>query len=87
MWRLGYVTHATDRPLWTVRLPVLQDDQASVARSWVSTVADYVRRAEAGQGLPLKTVLALTEEKEIREAEDGKWDEYMRLSKVLPSET
>ncbi|KAI0717067.1 carboxylesterase [Earliella scabrosa] len=84
---LGYVTHATDRPLWTVRLPVLQDDQASVARSWVSTVAEYVRRAEAGQGLPLKTVLALTEEKEIREVEDGKWDEYMRLSKVLPSET
>ena len=80
------MTHATDRALWTIRLPALQDDQASIARSWVSTVAEYVERAEAGHVLPLKTILALTEDKEIREVEDTKWDEYMRLSKTLPSE-
>ncbi|KAI0760613.1 carboxylesterase [Fomes fomentarius] len=84
---LGYVTHATDRALWAFRLPSLQDDQASIARKWVSTVADYVTRGEAGQVLPLKTILALTEDKEIREVEDTKWDEYLRLGKALPSET
>ncbi|RPD60223.1 carboxylesterase [Lentinus tigrinus ALCF2SS1-7] len=83
---LGYVTHATDRVLWAFRLPSLQDDQPSVARAWLSTVADYVKRAEAGQGLPLKTVLALTESKEIREVVDEKWDEYMRMRTTLPGE-
>ncbi len=81
------MTHATDRALWAFRLPSLQDDQANIARKWVSTVADYVKRAEAGQVSPLKTILALTEDKEIREVQDTKWDEYLRLSKALPSET
>ena len=83
---LGYVTHATDRPLWAFRLPTLQDDQPSVARAWLSAVADYVKRAEAGNGLPLKTVLALTESKEIQEVADEKWDEYLRMRTTLPSE-
>ena len=84
--RAGYVTHGTDRALWTLRLPVLEGDQAGVARRWVSAVAEYVKRAEAGQGVPLKTVLALTEDREIREVEDAKWDEYMRLRTTLPGE-
>ncbi|PIL23205.1 hypothetical protein GSI_14514 [Ganoderma sinense ZZ0214-1] len=83
---LGYVTHATDRSLWAMRLPVLKDDQSTVARSWVSTIMDYVRRAEAGDVLPLKTIVALTEDKEIREMEDTKWGEYMRLRTTLPGE-
>ncbi|TFK87554.1 carboxylesterase [Polyporus arcularius HHB13444] len=82
----GYVTHATDRPLWAFRLPVLQDNQPSVARAWLASIAEYQKRAEAGKGLPLKTILVLTESKEIREVEDAKWDEYMRLRTTLPGE-
>ncbi|KAI0754151.1 carboxylesterase [Daedaleopsis nitida] len=82
----GYVTHGTDRALWTLKLSALQDDQASIARSWVASIAEHVKRAEAGQGLPLKTVLTLTEERDIREVEDAKWDEYMRLRTTLPGE-
>ena len=84
---LGYVTHGTDRALWALRLPVLEDDQASVARKWLSVIPEYIKRAEAGDTLPLKTIVALTEDKEIREVEDTQWDEHMRLRKTLPGET
>ncbi|KAM5543541.1 hypothetical protein V8D89_002792 [Ganoderma adspersum] len=83
---LGYVTHATDRSLWAMRLPALKDDQSTIARSWVSTIADYVKRAEAGDVLALKTIVRLTEDKEIREVEDTEWDKYMRLRMTLPDE-
>ena len=82
----GYVTHGTDRALWALRLPVLEDDQASVARKWLSAIPEYVKRAEEGDTLPLKTIVALTEDQEIREVEDTKWDEHMRLRKTLPGE-
>ncbi|KAI0765875.1 carboxylesterase [Trametes elegans] len=84
---LGYVTHGTDRPLWAFRLPILQGDQADVARKWLSTVDDYVKRAEGGHGLQdIKLVLALTKDKRIEEKEDALWDEYMLLRKTLPGE-
>ncbi|KAI0641364.1 carboxylesterase [Trametes meyenii] len=83
----GYVTHGTDRSLWTLRLPLFEGDQVSIARNWVSTVADYVKRAEEGHGLQeIKRVLGLTKDKEIKEKEDTLWDEYMLLRKTLPGE-
>ena len=81
------MTHATDRVLWAFRLPALKDDQASVARAWLTTVDTYVKREEAGQVMPFKTVLALTEEKEIQEVADEKWEVYMRMRSTLPGET
>ncbi len=57
-----------------------------MARAWLASIAEYQKRAEAGKGLPLKTILVLTESKEIREVEDAKWDEYMRLRTTLPGE-
>ncbi|KAI0667255.1 carboxylesterase [Trametes maxima] len=84
---LGYVTHGTDRSLWALRLPLLEGDQVSVARNWVSTIADYVKRAEEGHGLQdIKTILGLTKDKEIKEKKDNLWDEYMLLRKALPGE-
>ncbi len=80
------MTHATDRALWALRLPELKDDQSTVARSWVSTITEYVKRAEAGDVLALKTIVTLTEDKQIREVEDTKWDAYMRLRTTLPGE-
>ncbi|KAI0821857.1 carboxylesterase [Trametes gibbosa] len=83
----GYVTHGTDRSLWTLRLPILEGDQVDIARKWVSTIAEYVKRAEDGQGLQeTKTVLGLTKGKEIKEKPDTLWDEYMLLRKTLPGE-
>ncbi|KAI1785950.1 carboxylesterase [Ganoderma leucocontextum] len=83
---LDYVTHATDRALWALRLPILKNDQSSVARSWLSAITENVKRAEAGDVLALKTIVVLTEDKDIREVEDTKWDEYMRLRTTLPGE-
>ena len=81
------MTHGTDRALWTLRLSVLEGDQVDIARKWVDTIAEYVKRAEAGEGLQeVKKVLALTTSKEITEKEDSLWDEYMRLRKTLPGE-
>ncbi|KAI0628606.1 carboxylesterase [Trametes polyzona] len=83
----GYVTHGTDRSLWTLRLPILEGDQVEIARKWVSTIADYVKRAEEGQGIQdVKTVLGLTTSKEIKEKPDTLWDEYMALRTTLPGE-
>ncbi|TBU43885.1 carboxylesterase [Dichomitus squalens] len=83
----GYVTHGTDRALWALRVPLLEGDQGTVARNWISAITQYVKRAEAGDTLPLKTVVTLSEDRAIREVEDSKWDEYMRLRKTLPGET
>ncbi|OSD05090.1 carboxylesterase [Trametes coccinea BRFM310] len=83
----GYVTHGTDRPLWALRLPVLEGDQVNVARRWLDTIDEYVKRAREGRGLQaVKKVIALTPTKEIEEKEDGLWDDYMVLRKALPGE-
>ncbi|KAI8974859.1 carboxylesterase [Trametes punicea] len=83
----GYVTHGTDRPLWTIRLNVLEGDQVAIARNWVDTIAEYIKRAEEGHGLQgVKKVLGLTENKEIKEKEDTRWDDYMSLRKAFPGE-
>lgn len=68
-------------------MPDLKDNQLTVARNWLDAITEYVKRAEAGDVLALKTVVALTEDKEIREVEDANWDKYMRLRTTLPGET
>ncbi|OJT07523.1 hypothetical protein TRAPUB_1619 [Trametes pubescens] len=83
----GYVTHGTDRSLWMLRLPILEGDQVGIARKWVSTIAEYVKRAEEGHGISdAKVVLGLTKDKEIKEKPDELWDEYMLLRTTLPGE-
>ncbi|CDO71038.1 hypothetical protein BN946_scf184844.g42 [Trametes cinnabarina] len=83
----GYVTHGTDRSLWALRLPVLEGDQVNLARRWLDTIDEYVKRAQEGRPLQeVKKVLALTAEKGIKEKEDTLWDGYMVLRKALPGE-
>ena len=57
-----------------------------IARAWLDAVDEHVKNAEAGQVMDLKTVLVLSEDKKIVDAEDVKWDTYMRLRTTLPDE-
>lgn len=85
---LGYVTHATDRPLWCLRVPILTPDQLETARKWLTTIDSETAAIEAA-GRPLRdvhAVLTLHEDRAIAWAEDRKYDEVMRLAKVLPGE-
>ena len=45
-----------------------------------------IKSAEKDNIMDVKTVLALTEEKEVVEAEDTKWDMYTRMRTTLPGE-
>jgi len=83
----NFVTHATDRPLWTLRKPILTPAQLVVARAWIDAVDGEVKRLEAG-GEPreLKEILALREDQTIVWTEDGNWDKHTRLLPTLPGE-
>ncbi|KAI0314464.1 carboxylesterase [Amylostereum chailletii] len=84
----GYVTHATDRPLWTYRLPTLTESQAIIAKAWVRKIADEVKRAESGANdKGTKDVLKLQEDQTIVWGEDTQWDRILEKRKVLPGET
>lgn len=83
---VGLVTHGTDRALWALRLPVLEADEADVARKWLDTVAEATRAAEAGGGKCEQEVLVLDENRQIGWRMDERWDEVMRLLKALPDE-
>ena len=64
----------------------MEGDQPNIARAWLHAVDDHIKSAEAGKIMGVKTVLALTEEKEAVEAEDTKWDMYTRMRTTLPGE-
>ncbi|KAA1466532.1 carboxylesterase [Dentipellis sp. KUC8613] len=84
----GYVTHATDRSIWALRRPALEPSQVEVAKAWLDTIASTVRDLEsgAGSGHGLDEVLTLEESKKIGRTKDARWEELMKLSKVLPGE-
>ncbi|KZV76028.1 alpha/beta-hydrolase [Peniophora sp. CONT] len=84
---LGYVTHATDRPLWAFRKPALNEDQVPVAREWLNTIATELARLQSG-GAPRgeREILTLKEDRTIGWTEDARWEEYMRIRRALPGE-
>ncbi|PCH34967.1 carboxylesterase [Wolfiporia cocos MD-104 SS10] len=85
---LGYVTHATDRAFWALRLPILEPDQADIARQWLDTIDVEIKYAEAnGNQRGLREVLALKEDKTIGWVEDDRWNAVMRLCEALPGES
>jgi hypothetical protein len=84
----GYVTHATDRAIWALRLPVLDDAQTAVARAWLNVVNRAVQALEEG-GIAKYApgmVLALTKDRKIEWQDDQYWNQYMRLCSILPGE-
>lgn len=92
-WRLGYVTHGTDRCLWAFRLPVLTPPQVDVARAWLNTIDEEVKKMKSsgseynsGENGDVRKVLTLYEDMSIGWTMDERWEEIMRLTKVLPGE-
>ncbi|TCD66077.1 hypothetical protein EIP91_001835 [Steccherinum ochraceum] len=86
---LGYVTHATDRPLWALRLPNLHADQVPVATAWLDAVAKETKDIEAkgASSRSLLDVLTLKEDRTVGWTEDKSWHEVSRLLRVLPGES
>lgn len=81
----GYVTHATDQSIWTYRVPDLASDETKVALAWLDEVAKEVEKLGSHEQHPrgVREVLALTKDKTIEWIEDTKWDEMMRLARML----
>ncbi|CCM06018.1 uncharacterized protein FIBRA_08262 [Fibroporia radiculosa] len=83
----GYVTHGTDRSLWTLRLPSLDESQADVARAWLDSIVEETKVVETqGNTRGLHEVLALNEDRTIGWRADDRWDELIRLRVALPGE-
>jgi hypothetical protein len=84
----GYVTHATDRVLWALRLSELDDSQAVVARAWLNTIDHEVQvlEEEGTAKHAVGTVLALKKDRSIGWQDDQYWDRYMRVCSILPGE-
>ena len=78
---LGYVTHGTDRSLWAFRLPILNPDQVSVARSWLDAIDE--EKAKQGENRSPTDVLVLDEDRSIHWVEDRKWEAKLKLGEIL----
>lgn len=89
MYAPGYVTHGTDRFLWTMCLPALKAVQVVAARTWLDVVDAETKALEAGLNANARDprkVLALREDKAAAWKEDEKWDHLMRLRVAIPTE-
>ncbi|KAH9916045.1 carboxylesterase [Fomitopsis serialis] len=85
-----YVTHGTDRLLWTLRLPSLEPSQIVAARTWLDVIDTETKSLEAGVNANArdpKKVLALQEDKTVGWKEDDRWDYLMRLRTAHPGES
>ena len=89
MYAPGYVTHGTDRFLWTLRLPILKPAQIVAARTWLDVIDAETKALEEGLNANARDprkVLALREDKTVSWKEDEKWDHLMRLRVAIPTE-
>lgn len=87
------MTHGTDRSLWAFRLPVLTSAQIDVARAWLDAIDEEVEKMKSKgseynfeENGGVKEVLALKKDMTIGWAVDERWEEIMKLTKVLPGE-
>ena len=85
---IGYVTHATDRSLWTVAVPWLEPPQLDVARAWLDAVAEEIKYTESNTKTVrgVREVLTLKEDRTIKWSTDSRWEDMMKLATVLPGE-
>ncbi|KAJ7579694.1 Alpha/Beta hydrolase protein [Mycena floridula] len=82
----GYVTHASDRALWALRLPNLEPDQVTIAHAWLDRIAAEVARLEAEDSPTaesVKDILVLDTDKTIKWTVDSKWDAKLELESCL----
>lgn len=83
-----YVTHATDRCLWAVRIPSLNLPQKEKALEWLDVVDREVEimEREGHSGKPLELALTLKENQSIAWSEDARWEQLLIIAGVLPGE-
>ncbi|KAI6044174.1 Alpha/Beta hydrolase protein [Pisolithus marmoratus] len=84
----GYVTHATDRCIWALRVPILNSQQREVAMAWLDAIDKEfsILERQRKQTRVLNEALTLREDQTIGWAEDRDWDRLMEIAKVLPGE-
>ncbi|EGN97031.1 hypothetical protein SERLA73DRAFT_93724 [Serpula lacrymans var. lacrymans S7.3] len=85
----GYVTHATDRPFWALRVPTMTSSQTEVAKAWLDAVDQEIAILEK-EGKPtrgLNEALTLKTDQTIAWAEDKRFDSLMEVAKILPGES
>ncbi|KIJ62159.1 hypothetical protein HYDPIDRAFT_136701 [Hydnomerulius pinastri MD-312] len=84
----GYVTHATDRCLWTVRVHSLNLPQKEKALEWLDVIDREVEilEREGQSSKPLEVALTLKEDQTIDWAEDARWAQLMNIASILPGE-
>jgi len=90
---LGYVTHGTDRVLWTFRKDMMNEEQIDTARRWLDVIGAQVDiiKKEKGRNLDsttdVKRILTLRTDQSIGWEDDHRWDSLMHLAEeVLPGE-
>ncbi|KAG9313242.1 Alpha/Beta hydrolase protein [Chiua virens] len=84
----GFVTHATDRCFWALRVPSLSAPQKQVAVAWLDAIDNEFKllEREGKPTRPLNQALTLREDQTIAWQYDEKWDQLMDIAKVLPGE-
>ncbi|KAG6377518.1 hypothetical protein JVT61DRAFT_15326 [Boletus reticuloceps] len=84
----GYVTHATDRCLWMVRIPSLSLSQKEKALEWLDAVDKEVEilEREDHSGRPLDQALTLKEDQSMVWSLDARWNRFLAIAGVLPDE-
>jgi len=82
----GYVTHGTDRVLWALRFPSLEQDQVGIAKGWLKKVAEEVNKIMINGGstglADVRNMLTLKEDRSIAWTKDEKWDALIKLEKI-----
>lgn len=82
------MTHATDRCLWTVRIPSLRPAETKKALEWLDAVDKEVAilEQEGHSGKPLDQALTLKEDQCIAWSHDERWERFLAIASVLPGE-
>ncbi|TFK21766.1 alpha/beta-hydrolase [Coprinopsis marcescibilis] len=81
----SYVTHGSDRELWSLSLPALTKEQADIARSWLDAVDYEVENLKLGHPAQhsANEILVLDVDCKIHWAQDPQWKELTDLGATI----
>ncbi|KAH7926008.1 alpha/beta-hydrolase [Leucogyrophana mollusca] len=84
----GWVTHGTDRVFWALRKPSMTAAQIQTAVAWLDAVDKEIAILESeGRAMQAVTkILTLNEDHSISWNDDKRWDQLMKIAKILPGE-
>ncbi|KAG6847552.1 hypothetical protein H0H93_007414, partial [Arthromyces matolae] len=81
------MVHRIYRCLWALRLPILEPQQADIAREWLKRIAEEERKLEEGSSQDITRVLALSSHASIAWKTDPHWEAHTRLRRLVLEET